>query len=510
MYQTSKLGEGRKIEGQEDLFEGKYDYIAYIAIVMFTVLYSLQIIYIYRHRKDKGIINRSPMLILVGGVALLVDSNINFGIALSSKDSVQCLLGIYTTVSNYYIAWAAIALRAYRLRKVFDCYNLHLKSLETNQGDINDHDSTMLSINWSENQETMDTLNKLQEVNLIKLMLLIFILPNFLLGVIAAFIPYAYMLIPVYETQQCLSYYRSDFIQNQIHITMGPVTLCVVKTINNCVFVLINWLQTLSLILLFFRLRNIKDELNIRIELRAILFVWILFSLLYFTTLQIEQAFDNEYSKYVIFVAIQFRNALTYMISTYFCYKMIKNPLKTYAKPDYPSQLTDFEEAIFDSILPYKFFKKYLETYQPGSNSLLTMATTFRKILSIDRTLRDHEYETEDEREKFVRLRLSHLNYFNVLFKENRHLFERSASYGERVDININNNSSSQGGSLGQDVLTEQEIERIYHYCLIKLKIIYKDQFIGSNLSKQLIQELSHSVIEFRYLKTAGLIEDDN
>jgi hypothetical protein len=38
-------------------------------------------------------------------------------------------MGILTTVTNYYLGWACIALRAYRVKAVFDAYDEYLRIL---------------------------------------------------------------------------------------------------------------------------------------------------------------------------------------------------------------------------------------------------------------------------------------------------------------------------------------------------------------------------------------------
>ena len=97
------------------------------------------------------------------------------------------------------------------------------------------------------------------------------------------------------------------------------------------------------LIFAYTKLNNIKDELNIRLEIRAIIISWVVCSFLYFGTLQTETSFldddddGNFVASVIIFVIIQTRNLSTVTISTFFCYKIIKNPTISYFKPDYPT-----------------------------------------------------------------------------------------------------------------------------------------------------------------------------
>lgn len=73
---------------------------------------------------------RSPTLLITGGASLLIDSMINFAIQLTPHDNIECILGIITTVTNYYLGWACIALRVWRVKAVFDAYDGYLQLLK--------------------------------------------------------------------------------------------------------------------------------------------------------------------------------------------------------------------------------------------------------------------------------------------------------------------------------------------------------------------------------------------
>jgi hypothetical protein len=47
-------------------------------------------------------------------------------------------LGIITTASFFYIGWGTIALRAYRVKAVFDTYDGYLKALADNDNNKKD------------------------------------------------------------------------------------------------------------------------------------------------------------------------------------------------------------------------------------------------------------------------------------------------------------------------------------------------------------------------------------
>lgn len=98
-------------------------------------------------------------------------------------------------------------------------------------------------------------------------------LPNLILGLMALVTKFMYMLVPIYETKQCYQYYNLDD------------DYCYIIEVNVSVFFIVNWLQTLILVILLFKIRNVKDELNLKNELSVIIMIWLLFSLSYFFAL---------------------------------------------------------------------------------------------------------------------------------------------------------------------------------------------------------------------------------
>jgi hypothetical protein len=77
------------------------------------------------------VLPRSPKLILIEGLSLFGDSLMNFIIMTAGvSPEVQCSLGIITTVTFHYIAFASIVLRAYRIKTFFDVYNDYFRRQE--------------------------------------------------------------------------------------------------------------------------------------------------------------------------------------------------------------------------------------------------------------------------------------------------------------------------------------------------------------------------------------------
>lgn len=65
-------------------------------------------------------------ILILTSLALMIDSMFNFMIQISEDNMCQCFIGIFTTVTNHYIAWLSIFLRAYRIGRFFDIYEQYL------------------------------------------------------------------------------------------------------------------------------------------------------------------------------------------------------------------------------------------------------------------------------------------------------------------------------------------------------------------------------------------------
>lgn len=172
-----------------------------------------------------------------------------------------------------------------------------------------------------------------------------------ILGFAALFSEYIYILVPIYETDQCKC--KFDLNKDDCFVTDSNVSL----------FFVVNWLQTVILIYLLYAIRNVKDELNLKTELIYVIIIWVIFSLSYFTTLvasNINKADDGHESAKAIFSFIQIRNFFSFFVQTLYCYFTIKSSPGIRSNQDYMSTLHDFEVAILGTVLPYLYFKKYV------------------------------------------------------------------------------------------------------------------------------------------------------
>lgn len=80
----------------------------------------------------------------------------------------------------------------------------------------------------------------------------------------------------------CLDYYKTS---SYVIPNLGNDNNEGILNANIISFITMNWLELLILVIMIFKIRNIKDELNIKNELIIIMGLWIFFSLGYFATL---------------------------------------------------------------------------------------------------------------------------------------------------------------------------------------------------------------------------------
>jgi hypothetical protein len=57
---------------------------------------------------------------------------------------------------------------------------------------------------------------------------------------------------------------------------------CGMKLTNSIMFVVLNWGEIVGFAMLFWSVRNIKNELNVKREVQAVLLSWGIFSVFYF------------------------------------------------------------------------------------------------------------------------------------------------------------------------------------------------------------------------------------
>jgi hypothetical protein len=148
--------------------------------------------------------------------------------------------------------------------------------------DISNRVSNFMSI---EESKRLEKAKRWREQHLLYILLFYVSLPLIAFSILAFMIPYIYMFVPVDQSESCWNAFL-------IHPTLAKVggvgmTLdsipCALKLTNSIIFVLLNWGEVIGFALLFWLVRNIKNELNVKTEVQAVLLFWTVFSIIYFS-----------------------------------------------------------------------------------------------------------------------------------------------------------------------------------------------------------------------------------
>lgn len=114
-------------------------------------------------------------------------------------------------------------------------------------------------------------------------MLAYLMLPLLALSLLAFSIPYVYTIVPVYQSETCWnSFIKVQNKSNNLKFTIDSIP-CGMKLTNSIMFVVLNWAEVAGFALLFWLIRGIKNELNVKREVQVVLLCWGLFSVIYFS-----------------------------------------------------------------------------------------------------------------------------------------------------------------------------------------------------------------------------------
>ena len=111
----------------------------------------------------------------------------------------------------------------------------------------------------------------LQETILIRKMYLYFLLPSFLVGLLSFGSPLLKAIIPAHESGVCIC-------QGQKH-SLLQINKSFLLILNTIMFYSVNWVFLVSNILMFYKIRHIKDKIKIRDEMAWFISVDLVFSI---------------------------------------------------------------------------------------------------------------------------------------------------------------------------------------------------------------------------------------
>jgi len=155
-----------------------------------------------------------------------------------------------------------------------------------------------------EERKNFEKAVKWREPHLLKVIFLFIALPLLAFSILAFLVPYVFTVVPVLESQSCWSYFT---IKSSMHMDSIP---CGMKLTNALMFIILNWIEIIGFALLFWLIRNIKNELNVKREIQIVLLFWSVFSIIYFSMQIASEKLSQDKSdtqktyQYVIFFVI--------------------------------------------------------------------------------------------------------------------------------------------------------------------------------------------------------------
>jgi hypothetical protein len=102
-----------------------------------------------------------------------------------------------------------------------------------------------------------------------------FLLPCLVLGVLGVFFPFVYAVIPAHNSNLCI--YRLK--QSQWAVSLFNVPTNDLLLLNTIIFYLLNWVFLLAIYFMLYRIRHIKDKLQVKQEMTYTVGVWTVFSI---------------------------------------------------------------------------------------------------------------------------------------------------------------------------------------------------------------------------------------
>lgn len=182
-------------------------------------------------------------------------------------------------------------------------------------------------------------MTNLQEKWLITYKLVPCVISTVFYGILTLLVLEMYTVMPVYETSDCQNFYWNFLRSNNEQLSEFKNAHYMIWQTNIVFFILLNCVEISALFLIAWFIRNIKDELSIKLELFYIIAGWATFSTIYIGIVSSNITFKDELIdqginesslkcgwRAIIFCMIILRNLWTASVSTYFCYRSANNP----------------------------------------------------------------------------------------------------------------------------------------------------------------------------------------
>jgi hypothetical protein len=107
-------------------------------------------------------------------------------------------------------------------------------------------------------------------------------LPVIIFGSVSNFFPIVYSIFPAQQSRMCIcSFFKHQIDGNrEFLLNLSDSTFRNLTISNSVSFNIINWIGTLVLVWLVFRIRHTSDDTQLKVECVCIVSVWVVFTML--------------------------------------------------------------------------------------------------------------------------------------------------------------------------------------------------------------------------------------
>ena len=371
--------------------------VGWLVSVLVCAAYLPVMYFIWRWRNRQAVYFKSPMLILVGGTGLWLDSLANIGLNTNfgwqterRKNYLICIFSILTTFGVHYIGYLCIILRAVRIFKVMQLEKRYLDKMFTiakdggvspglsmrdghdllgssgkrfHDGGEECHSSPLSARRFKKRLQKNEDwkekeLKECEEIHYVKLLAKIItalVLFGFVMYLIKPFV----IFLPLYRGDSCL-YVQMYYRTKSVTVAKGLLTMSRIS------FQIFNWIEIALLYYIWRKLNRInQDQLNIKKEMAYATAFWWSFSIIYFFLSSEDYGPLNHHAyglQLCILIGIQLRNLSTFYAQTLFTLYKVLYELEIDFNSDErinaKLQIMNLENIMTHPIL-YSKFRKY-------------------------------------------------------------------------------------------------------------------------------------------------------
>lgn len=234
-------------------------------------------------------------------------------------------------------------------------------------------------------------MSKLRESHLLMTAFKFVILPLAALAAFGCFFPFMYSIVPAHEIDTCIClFFREEksYSGNRrfpiIYHMDSKSAYDTLIAINSFSFYSLNWVFILINVIAIYRIRKMRDRLDIRLEMTLAVAIWSVFDFLqyivYFFSQMQSCALESpvlkgiiEYSGLASYMIIISRDFVTHCVMVYFVIRVNRresNIKAELAKTDSKHDLAELK-TVLNSCRPLMCFSNFLNENKPDHLALL-------------------------------------------------------------------------------------------------------------------------------------------